>query len=903
MAVFALLERLAPLIEREVNLVLQSKQEVENLSGKLKKIQDVLQDAERTGVTDSKVKNWLKDLQDVSYEMDDALDEWETANLQLQIEGSEEISDPWEKIISFIRSICLSFEHVVGRREISLKIKGLIEKLDSIDKRKDEFGFLPSGGHNLQKIERIESTSLVDSACVHGRRIDKENLIQNLLSEGGGGVHIVSIVGTGGVGKTTLAQLAFNDPKVEKHFQLRKWISVSDPFDDTKIAKSVLEAVGENFSDTSDRDTLLQSVKKSISEKKFLIVLDDVWTEDRRKWEPLKNSLQGAPGSRILVTTRSDRVVRVIGTDTRQPLGQLSDEDCWSLLSKIAFVGRTKEECEKLEDIGRKIALNCKGLPLAAKAMGSLLCLKDTVGEWLNVLESPLWQLEEAMVELFPHLYLSYNDLSPVHKCCFSSCVIYPKDSVIHLDELIRIWMAHGYLGSSGNVDRMRRMGLEFFKNLEMRSFFQELQKDEYDESKISCKMHDIMHDFVTYLSKDEYSLILYGGVQITNCDIGKVRTFCARNVSQEGLPLNLFSHLKCVRVLIASDCGLQELPQEIGKLIHLRYLDLSSNPISELPETLCDLYNLQTLDLQECYRLSALPQGIYKLINLRHLLFHIGRSMKSIPQGLERLTGLWMLSSFTPGGGSSKLGYLKELNQLRGSLELHLFDSSELDDAEKAELKNKIHIQDLKLSFSGKVRVDVMEALQPPPKLQRLEMNMYRYDGTQFPEWITTSLNYLRVLHIFSSMDCSSLPPLGKLPMLEELEISFMESMKYVGNEFLGIMGTIQELPNAGPAFPKLRKLRFFRCENWEMWEDITNDEKDHFLIMPRLRELDIVDCDRLKALPHCLLTMASLEYLTIENSSNLASIYGGKTGDDWDKISHIPHINFINRKRLSQH
>ncbi|CAI9779990.1 unnamed protein product [Fraxinus pennsylvanica] len=267
---------------------------------------------------------------------------------------------------------------------------------------------------------------------------------------------------------------------------------------------------------------------------------------------------------------------------------------------------------------------------------------------------------------------------------------------------------------------------------------------------------------------------------------------------------------------------------------------------------------------------------------------------MNSIPQGLERLTGLWILSGLIAGRGSTKLGYLKELNQLRGSLELNLEDLSELEDlvdAENAELKNKIYIQELEFTFYGEVRVDIMEALQPPPNLHHL--GMYGYISTQFPVWITTSLNYLRVLRFEGFTNCSYLPPLGKLPMLEELHIAFMDSMKYVGNEFLGIMETIQELPNAGPAFPKLKILRFMFCDNWEKWQDITGDEKDHLSIMPCLRELEIVDCNKLKALPHCLLRMASsLEYLTVEDSLCLASLYGDRTGDEWDKISHIPHI-----------
>ncbi|XP_022854708.1 putative disease resistance protein RGA1 [Olea europaea var. sylvestris] len=566
-----------------------------------------------------------------------------------------------------------------------------------------------------------------------------------------------------------------------------------------------------------------------------------MWNVDDMKWEPLKNSLQGAPGSRILTTTRSDEVVRVIGTNIRQSVGLLSPDDYWSLLSRIAFFGRSEEERKELEGIGREISTKCKGLPLAAKIMGSLLRLKDIVIQWRNVLESPLWQLKVVEDKLFLHLYLSYNDLSPECKCCFSSCIIYPKDTLIHLDELIMLWIAHGYLGSSGNVDSMQVMGLEFFKNLVMQSFLQELEMDKYDESKISCKMHDIMHDFVTHLSQDNYCLILDDEAEITNCDIGKVRTCCVRNVSQISTLLNLFSGLKCVRVLIVRNC--LHIPQEIGKLIHLRYLDLISNFISELPETLCDLSNLQTLDLRKCIFLSALPQGIYKLRSLRHLLFDAWKT-NSISQGLERLTGLWILSSFTAGRGSSKLGYLRKLNKLRGSLELILGDltqSEDLVDAKKAELEKKKYIKKLNIIFRREVRADIMEALQPPPKLRSLGF------------------------------------------------------VKYVGNEFLGIMETIQELPNTGPAFPKLRKLHFSEFDNWETWEDITGDEKEHLLIMPCLRELEISYCDKLKALPHCLLSMASsLEYLTIKRSLCLGSLYGERTGDEWDKISHIPTLRY---------
>ncbi|KAL2462602.1 Disease resistance [Forsythia ovata] len=187
----------------------------------------------------------------------------------------------------------------------------------------------------------------------------------------------------------------------------------------------------------------------------------------------------------------------------------------------------------------------------------------------------------------------------------------------------------------------------------------------------------------------------------------------------------------------------LQELSPEIGNLIHLRYLDLSDNPIRELPRTTCDLYYLQTLILTECAKLSKLPEEIYKLINLRHLVVREIGDATSIPQGLEKLTGLRTLNLFKTERGGSRLGWLKNLNQLQGHMAIiidNLNEESDVIEAQNATLKNKNGIQSLYLEFSGEVRMDVMEALQPPPNL--LSLSFCGCVGIEFPRWITTSLN-----------------------------------------------------------------------------------------------------------------------------------------------------------------
>lgn len=219
--------------------------------------------------------------------------------------------------------------------------------------------------------------------------------------------------------------------------------------------------------------------------------------EDYSKWEPLKNSLKnGAPGSRILVTSRSERVVGMMGSSYMHRLGQISDSDCWTFFSRIGFSGRTNEDREDLEDIGRRIVRKCKGLPLAAKTMGSLLRFKVTEQEWKTVLDNQIWELEEVAIDLFPHLYLSYDDLSPILKRCFSYCAIFPKDTVINVNRFIRIWMAQGYLNTVEN-NQQEAKGREYFMNLAMLSFFHELERNDKNTSVIiSCKMLDVVHDF-----------------------------------------------------------------------------------------------------------------------------------------------------------------------------------------------------------------------------------------------------------------------------------------------------------------------------------------------------------------------------------------------------------------------
>ncbi|KAH9754926.1 hypothetical protein KPL71_015597 [Citrus sinensis] len=933
--------------KEQVRLVTGVGKEAKKLTSNLRAIQAVLHDAEKRQVKEETVRLWLDQLRHACYDMEDVLGEWNTARLKLQIDGVDDHENdalvPKKKVCSFFPAAsCFACKPIVLRRDIALKIKEINETLDDIAKQKDMFGFAVNViKSNERADQRVPSISSIDESEIVGREKEKKELVNRLLCESSKeqkGPCIISLVGMGGIGKTTLAQFAYNNVDVKKKFEKRMWICVSELFDEFRIARAIIEALTGSASNFGEFQSLMQHIQECVQRKKFLLVLDDVWNEDYCKWEPFYHCLKdGLHESKILITTRKETVACIMGSTNIISINVLSEMGCWLVFEPLAFSGKSTVERENLEEIGREITRKCKGLPLAAKTIACLLRSKNTEKEWQNILESEIWEIEEVEKGLLAPLLLSYNELPPKIKQCFTYCAVFPKDYRIWKYKLIELWMAQGYLSEKGPKE-MEDIGEEYFNTLASRSFFQDLER-ERDGKIYACKMHDIVHDFAQFLCMNECFAL-----EIHSAENSFMRSFREKKVFHLMLTLHrgasvpisiwdnvkglrsllvksdeyswsievlrqLFDKLTCLRTLKLDGSVIIEIPTNIEKLLHLKYLNLSCQmEIERLPETLCELYNLERLNVDSCSNLRELPQGIGKLRKLMHLENDQTDSLRYLPVGIGELISLRRVSKLVVGGGYDKacsLGSLKKLNLLRQCRIRGLGDFSDVGEARRAELEKKKNLIELGLHFdhirdgdeeqAGRRENEedederLLEALGPPPNLKELRIHEYRGRRNVVPKNWVMSLTNLRVLHLRWCSNCEHLPPLGKLPSLEDLEILGMGSVKRVGNEFLGV-----ERDTDGSsviAFPKLKELRFWSMKELEEWDFVTA-VKGEIRIMPRLSSLSIVYCPKLKALPDHLLQKTTLQRLSIFSCPILKKRCRKERGEDWPKIRHIPNI-----------
>ncbi|XP_077237369.1 uncharacterized protein LOC143879056 [Tasmannia lanceolata] len=632
-------------------------EEVEKLERKVKLIQGVIEDAEEKQFHSKAVGSWLRELKNIAYDANDILDD---VALEAQSSKRQKVG-----VVRYISSI-FQYERGIAReiREISGRLDVIVKEGHDLhlEIRRD-------GGRGSQiEQERRETSSFIEESDVIGRQVDKDKIIQLLVSDDDDKLYyVVPIVGMGGVGKTTLAQFVYNDHRVKNHFGLRVWACVSDDFNVLRITNALVESASGSKCDLSYLDAAQHHLEEKLNGQKFLIVLDDVWGENQihTHWDTLRAPFGvGAKGSKIIITTRDERVARMLGAIPSHHLKVLPDADCWELFTRRAFAGGISNAFPELEEIGRQIVKKCEGLPLAVKTLGGILSYKRTVSEWERILTSEIWKDDDN--EILPALRLSYCHLPANEKHCFAYCAKFPKDHWFDKDVLVRQWMATGFIQIKGST-LLEDIGGEIFDDLLLKSFFQRIHSESVSGDEC-CRMEDGMPRSIPEMARHlSWTDVKEGSMSLEALSkFKRLRTLRLRAPSSiDNQILNdALMELRCLRVLDLNGSAIDKLPDSIGHLKHLRYLDLSGTKIERLPESVTNLCNLQILVLKSCWNLKGLPKAVRRE---------------------------WL-----------SIGELKKLSNIKGRLEISgLEHVQNIEEAKEANLKDKKYLNELRLQWA----------------------------------------------------------------------------------------------------------------------------------------------------------------------------------------------------------
>ncbi|GLT68414.1 hypothetical protein SLA2020_406470 [Shorea laevis] len=920
-------------VTEQLDLAVGFKQELMSFHGTLEMVRGVLRDAEQKCVAGSSgVKLWLEGLRSIAEEADEVMDEISYESLRRKVAAKKLML----KQVSyfFTASNPLAF-----RLKMANKIKSLNAALDVLNTRATGLGLQvqhrPETTPEPRGIRQTDSL-LGEPSGVIGRDGDVQKIVKLLIdSSTQQPLRVVSIVGIAGLGKTTLAKLVRNNEQIQGHFSNIMWICVSDNFDVMRILVQMLESLGEGHRENIiNRDAIVQKIKGKLEQKEkpeqeekpeqknYLLILDDVWNENRREWEDLRDCLLGLSkmnGNRVLVTTRIQNVATVMGVlpEHVHCLKQLKDDDCWSVIRHRVFGNSPiPSELEELETIGRENAKKCKGVPLVASVIGGILCNNRNKDAWCEV-----WGSIKEADGVLPVLQLSFNRLpKPALKQCFAFCSIFSKDFVMEKEMLIQLWMAHGFLQPSSEGDKkMEDIGDDYFNYLLSSSFFQDAKTDSY-RSVITCKMHDLIHHLAQSVSEPQ-TLILGNGSQgnITAAtrhlnlvsdegmaaveigdDMQKLHTLFSKTDVFHNKPANF----KKMRVLSFCGANIRELPAVLRKLKHLRYLDVSKTKIEELPEFITKLYQLQTLRFMDCYCMKRPLEGIGNLVNLRHIYFN---SEKLMPAGVGPLTCLQTLKLFVV---AEQKGH--QIEELRGLSQLKELEITKLkmvrnrEEAIIAKLSEKTTIQELALHFHQQINgfckwpwstpkyseyrseerrkhdEDVLEGLQPHSNLKRLRIS--NYCGEKCPSWMLGDLDELESMAPLSLSngakvqikDCKNLESIAD-SRLQELIIDGCYELISIEFGTLARM-SLKEIcirSSKLESLPMLTKLPYLRTLCLGFCRELRDIGDGLFASKcPNLEALTIDVCDSLMSMPS-LDGLSSLQSVSI-NRCGLKSIGG---------------------------
>ncbi|XP_004306133.1 PREDICTED: disease resistance protein RGA2-like [Fragaria vesca subsp. vesca] len=578
-----ILSKVSSLAANKIALAWGFKAELEKLRQSLSYIQDLLGSAADQRLDDrgKAVEEWVKKLKQVAEDADDVLDEFEYELLRQQVELRNDMVFPQKMFCRKVLNFLSASNPLWFRFNLAHKIKKINDSLVELKNEAPAIILVAKKGDSRRRPDRVQTDAFFEiengeKEKVVGREDAVRKIVTTLISSDNQqkNLSVMAIVGMAGLGKTTLAKSVYNEPDIDKHFDKRIWVCVSNTFEVFTILSQMVDTVVPEKAGMKCQNAILEALREKLTGKRYLLVLDDVWNKEKEKWDSLMSclsKLNSKPGSCIIVTTRSTNVSTIAETLPRPELTKLSEEDCWSIIKQRALKDENDAE---LERIGREIAEKCGGVPLVAKVLGSLLRSKasevaarpSTVAEWSSIRDNRLWDLREG------------------------------EDRIMKVIE-------------RGTITKYT---------------MHDLVHDLAEKVSKSERLTQELNDDVRHVARSRPPSTLENMSEVT---VGRLRSL----FSNDQVPDIVSSKFKAMRVLSFDTADIKELPKSFGKLKHLRYLDLSDTGIKALPKSIGKLYNLQTLRMQNC-DMNELPREMQNLINLRNLVLDRCSECEELP-------------------------------------------------------------------------------------------------------------------------------------------------------------------------------------------------------------------------------------------------------------------------------
>ncbi|KAL6907934.1 hypothetical protein ACP4OV_002104 [Aristida adscensionis] len=693
-------DKLLELLKDEYKLQTGVKDQTRLLSRELESMYAALREVGQVPpeLQKEQVRLWARDVREASYDMEDVLDVF-----LVRVEGAPKDPDKEEKKVRRLMKKMgnlFSLSKTTARHEIADAIKAISKQLEEVAKLRgrytvDDIVVKPAASTSIDP--RLLALYPKTSQLV-GIDGPRDEVIQMLsVADGdvsGKEVKIVSIVGIGGLGKTTLAKAVYEKLTVSTPY--KAFVPVGRNPDLKKVLRDILiDLDNERYTmrinlAILDERQLINELREFMKDKRYFIVIDDIW--DASSWSTLRYVVNdNTLGSKIILTTRNRVVAEKVGHHSYN-MKPLPHE-----ISKILFFGRifgSEEKCPtQFSEISERILKKCGGVPLAILTTSSLLATKSRHIKQRHEVHDSIGSGDgksSDMDNMRKILWLSYYDLPSSLKSCLLYLSTFLEDCEIRKHRLILRWVAEEFVEPGAGDRTLFEVGEGYFNELLNRSLIQPASKSDEGIPR-ACRVHDIVLDLICSLSRDENFTTFTSGdnKEITHSSGSKVRRLSLYNTtwpiismpkvrsltifSPPAITNDVISSLSfChhLRVLDLEDCNLEKHDslKFVGKLIHLRFLGLCHTRYKgELSAEIEKLQFLQTLDIVGT-AIVELPSSI---VRLKQLMFLWIDARTRLSNFLMNLTSLeWLKTAGVDSKYTAKaLGHLTELRFLNVGL------------------------------------------------------------------------------------------------------------------------------------------------------------------------------------------------------------------------------------------